>query len=287
MHRGVALFGYRIPYTISPLIHNTAFSLRELPYTYVPVDISPESFERALEAVQTLNFAGANVTIPYKETVLKHVTTLSVTAQRIGAINTLRFDNGSMYGENTDSEGFYQAYIDELRLLRNQSVLILGAGGAARAVCDALVTHVQPQKIIIATRNQDRAIRVAAHVRDQYLYEPIVVLPNNEQELNKVAQDVAGVIQTTPVGSGTYVGKCPVPATFPFQKDQIAIDLVYNPLETPFLQYAASAGARTRNGMGMLIHQAALSFTIWTGVSFPMDEVATKVMYHIKQFSKK
>jgi shikimate dehydrogenase len=281
MQRGIALFGNNISYSISPVIHNTAFEITNLPYTYFTVDIHPDRFAKAIDAVQTLNFAGANVTIPYKETVMQYTSSVSSVARKIGAVNTLIFKDDKVLGDNTDSAGFFNAYISELQSLENKTVLILGAGGAARAVCDALITNITPRKIIIATRNNERSQRLYEHVREVYGFDRTETIPL--AGIEKFADTVDSIIQTTPVGSGLHTGESPLPGSFRFQREHIAIDLIYNPIETIFLKQAARQGARTRNGISMLLHQAGLSFTLWTGVTFPMDNVIPVVMEHIKR----
>jgi shikimate dehydrogenase len=283
MQRGIALFGHNISYSLSPVIHNTAFKIAQLPFTYLTVDIEPERFDKALEAVQTLNFAGANVTIPYKETVLKYTTALSESAQKIGAVNTLHLKDGTIFGDNTDSDGFYNAYMNELHLLKNGTVLIIGAGGAARAVCDTLIRKITPHRIVIANRHAERSRPLLAHLKHAYGYDSVHWISISDPGLEKTAGEASGIIQTTPVGSGTYAEESPVSDSFRFTKNHIVIDLIYNPVETVFLRNAAQSGARTRNGVSMLLHQAALSFKLWTGTTFPMDDVIPIVMENIKR----
>ncbi len=287
MQRGIVLLGHSISYSLSPVIHNTAFTITNLPYTYLTVDIAPDRFARAIEAVQTLNFAGANVTIPYKETVMKFTTSLSEAAQKIGAVNTLHFINGQIFGDNTDSAGFYNAYLDELHTLKNKTVLVIGAGGAARAVCDTLITKISPDRILIANRNAQRSMKLADHLKKEYGYDSASTVPTDAQALRIAAGEASGIIQTTPVGSGTLLGQSPMPDSFQFNNRHIVIDLIYNPVETIFLKIAAQNGARTRNGISMLLHQAALSFTLWTGITFPMDAVTPVVMEKIKRHTEK
>ncbi len=230
-----------------------------------------------------MNFAGANVTIPFKETVLNFTTSLSESAKKIGAVNTIHFDKGKVLGENTDSVGFYRAYTNELKSLENKVIVIIGSGGAARAVCDTLITNISPARILIANRNVERAEQLVGHLKKSYNYDNAVALGMNSTALQQAIEEATGIIQTTPVGSGRYADQSPVAESFKFNSEQIVIDLIYNPVETLFLKQAGRAGARTRNGIYMLLHQAAFSFTLWTGVTFPMDEVTPVVMKHIKQ----
>jgi shikimate dehydrogenase len=287
MHRGIALFGHHISYTVSPFIHNNAFFITRLPYTYVPIDIPPDRLPKALEAARTLGFAGANVTIPYKEQVLTYVDSLSEPARRIGAVNTLRFGEEGIHGENTDGEGFYNAYAEDLETLRGKPVLILGAGGAARAVIDTLVARVEPAEIYISGRNRERAVRIRDDAGDDAMRTAINIIPWTHDALEAAAGKVDGIIQTTPVGSGSTVSSSPVRDSFPVSSRHTVIDLIYNPPETPFLRHAAERGARTRNGLGMLLHQAALAFTLWTGRAFPMEQVSTMLRNSMNELTTK
>jgi shikimate dehydrogenase len=287
MHRGIALFGHNISYTISPFIHNTAFSITRLPYTYIPIDIPLDRLPKALEAARTLGFAGANVTIPYKEQALKYADSLSEPARRIGAVNTLRFGEEGIHGENTDGDGFYNAYADDLDKLRGKSVLILGAGGAARAVIDTLIARVEPSELYISGRHKERAVRIRDGAEGDAVRTAINIIPWTQDALADSADKVDGIIQTTPVGSGSTKGSSPVTDTFPVSSRHTVIDLIYNPPETPFLRRAAERGARTQNGLGMLLHQAALAFALWTGRAFPMEQVWAMLANSMEEITTK
>jgi shikimate dehydrogenase len=283
MQRGIALFGHNISYTLSPLIHNTAFRLSGLDYTYLPVDIAPSDIGNALEAAALLGFAGGNVTIPHKILVMSHLNSVSDIARRIGAVNTLSFTDTGIGGDNTDAEGFYRAYAGELSDLTGKEVLLFGTGGAARAVCDVLLTRIHPSSLYLSGRTRDNADRLENDLRSMYGYGEIQVCDWGSGELTEKANHSAGIIQCTPIGSGKYTGMDPINKSFRFTPGQIVIDLIYNPVETPFLKKALQDGARTRNGIAMLLHQAALSFTVWTGTAFPMDEVKGVVLRYIKE----
>jgi len=282
MHRGVALFGNNISYSISPIIHNTAFKIKNIPLVYLTADVHPDQFANAIDAALTLNFAGGNVTIPFKETVLQYTTSLSQTAEKIGAVNTLSFKNNGVYGDNTDSKGFYQAYMEELHLLKNKNVLLVGAGGAARALCDTLITKINPHQLFITNRNTERAQTLRDHLEQNYNFKQIELVPLTEKDVSQTADMVSGIIQATPIGSGNKTGQSPLPDSFRFSNNHIVIDTIYNPIETRLLEIARKAGARTRNGISMLLQQAAFSYLLWTGQQFPMNEVTPTVMDHIK-----
>jgi shikimate dehydrogenase len=282
MQRGIALFGHNISYTLSPLIHNTAFRVSGLDYTYLPVDIAPPDIGKALEAAALLGFAGGNVTIPHKISVMSYLNSVSEIARRIGAVNTLSFTDAGIGGDNTDAEGFYRAYAGEMSELAGKDVLLLGTGGAARAVCDVLLTRIHPSSLCLSGRTRSHADRLEKDLRSIYGYGEILVCEWGSGELTEKAKHSTGIIQCTPIGSGKNAGMDPMNDSFRFTPGQIVIDLIYNPVETPFLKKALEDGARTRNGISMLLQQAALSFTIWTGTAFPMDEVKGVVIQHIK-----
>ncbi len=282
MTRGLALLGHNISYTLSPLIHNTACRYAGAEYVYLPVDISPGKLSNALDALRLLGFAGGNVTIPHKIEIMKFIDSISETARRIGAVNTFTIADGSLTGHNTDADGFFYGYEGELSELHGEPVLILGTGGAARAVLDALAIRTRPALLLIAGRSEGR-IEALMNQANSYGIKEVEAVPWNKDGLYRAAIRAKGIIQTTPIGSSSYIGMSPVEVSFPFSENHIVIDLIYDPTETSFLSAARKRGSRASNGLPMLLNQAALAFTIWTGLSFPLTEVQNTVQQHIQQ----
>jgi shikimate dehydrogenase len=210
--------------------------------------------------------AGLNVTIPFKQSIIQYLDALSPTAQAIGAVNTLYLHNNKLMGDNTDAPGF----LADLKRFpssgpsqekREKRALVLGAGGAARAVVFALVRDGWEVKIAARRPEQVRALM------DQFseYRQQLAAIPYNAEAFETQGFSIRLVINTTPVGMVPKVSASPWPSgvQIPFQAD--CYDLVYNPAETRFIREARAAGHLAASGLGMLVEQAALSFKIWTG----------------------
>lgn len=264
------LIGHPVHHSFSPLIHNTAFKTLRINSRYLAFDIQPRRLRQTLAGAGALGIRGLNVTVPYKESVLKYLDKLSPDARFIGAVNTIVFDNGKSYGYNTDCSGFTHSLEFAKKELHHANVLIFGAGGSARAVLYALMKNFQCRKIVVSNRTRKNALE----------------LINRFSKLNRntkleIAEPVklSGdpfqlIVHTTSVGLNDAASL--VPTEF-FRKGQWVYDLIYNPIETVLLQHAKVAGATTINGLEMLIGQAAEAFRIWTGRPMPLEEVRAAV----------
>lgn len=221
---------------------------------------------RALSGAQALGVKGLNVTVPHKNQVAKYLDSVTPEARLIGAVNTIVFQNGKSYGDNTDHSGFAGSLEFAKKELRNAEVLIFGAGGSARAAVYALMTHYQCRRIIINNRTKKNTIQ---------LIRQFSKLNRSTQLDLGLLKEISGrqfqlIINATSVGLNSETSL--VQPEF-FRKDQLVYDLIYNPIETTFLRHAKSAGAKTVNGIEMLIRQAAEAFRIWTGRAMPLDAV--------------
>ncbi len=273
--RVCGIFGYPLEHTFSPAMHNAAFEAAGLDFVYLPFPVAPDGLEQAVAAVRALGLAGVNVTIPHKEAVLPLLDQLSEEARLIGAVNTIvnRNCSGRLRGENTDGRGF-------LRSLKTaagfepagKTVLLLGAGGAARAVAVQLALA-GVRKITLTNRSQVRAAEMAADLRTGTgIPAEVLSWPGPEELLPGEALRSADlVVQATSLGM--YPGcaqTIPLPYNL-FRPGQVACDLVYNPARTEFLKRAGQAGAAAVGGTGMLLYQGALAFELWTGRDAPLE----------------
>jgi shikimate dehydrogenase len=253
--RLAAVIGAPVRHSRSPTIHNAAFAAAGLDWVYVALEVAPGSGFAAVRSLPTLGIAGINVTMPHKADAARACDELTPAAAHLGSVNTvvLRPD-GSLLGDSTDGEGFLRALADAGLDPAGRSVVVLGAGGAARAVAAALVGA--GAGVTVAARRPDAAEELAAAV------EGVTLTAWPERALP--AADV--VVNATPIGMGDNrdipCEPCP---------GQWVVDLVYHPLETALLARAAAVGAHPVGGLGMLVHQAALSFERWTGVAAPLD----------------
>ncbi|MBI5191996.1 MAG: shikimate dehydrogenase [Nitrospirae bacterium] len=264
----IGIIGWPVSHSLSPVMHNAAFEFLGLDYCYVPFAIKPENLKEAVEAVTALNIAGLNVTVPHKENVLKYVYELSEEAGMIGAVNTLKVTDKGLAGYNTDGTGFINAIKEAGNPVTNKRLLILGSGGSAKAVVFKSASE-GVEGIIIANRTVSKAIALMKQVKEYFPLLNIEVTGTGYDELKGAIEKVDTVVNTTSVGLRKE-DSSPVPGEL-IHKGLFIYDLIYNPYETTFLRYAKAAGCRYSNGLGMLIHQGAESFRIWTGVEPPVE----------------
>jgi shikimate dehydrogenase len=264
------VLGDPVDHSLSPAMHNAAFAATGLPHVYLRYRVSQQALAAALDEARALGMGGLNLTIPLKEVALGLVDRLTPEAQRIGAVNTILFERRGdrLVGDNTDGRGFLASLRGRLRL-RGQTVVILGAGGSARAVGAALAES-GCARLVVANRTASRGERLASRLADLG-DTPVASVPLASRGLGDVLRDAVLVVNTTPAGlAGSSL---PVdPATTPRQC--LFVDLVYGARPSRFLARAARARRRTLDGSLMLLHQGALAFEAWTGRSAPRAAMA-------------
>ncbi|NQS76182.1 MAG: shikimate dehydrogenase [Peptococcaceae bacterium] len=267
------VFGCPVGHTLSPIMHNAAFTATGLRYVYVPFEVAPYTLPAAVEGIRALGMAGVNLTVPHKEAVLPLLDGISDEAAHIGAVNTIINREGYLYGENTDGKGYLKALREAGFVPAGRTVLFLGAGGSARAVAVQLALA-GAGKLVFANRTEARAAQLAQFVTDRTgTVTDLAPWPERpgDQVLAQVLAEADLVVQTTSLGMSPNVYET-VPLPFAnFRPGQVASDLVYNPPETLFLKKARLGGAVTVSGLGMLLHQGALAFELWTGVPAPLE----------------
>lgn len=256
--RIVGIIGDPIAHTRSPAIHNAAFAACGLDWVYVAFPVGAGRAADALAAMRSLGLAGLQVTMPHKADAAAACEELSATSAALGAVNTVMVRDGRLVGDSTDGEGFLRALHREGVDARGRSFVVLGAGGAARAITHALGGA--GADVTVAARRLDAATNAAA------LAPGAVALTLDEVGDAIAHADV--VINVTPLGMN---GELPPFDPSLLHDGQLVVDTVYHPAETPLLARAQAQGARVANGIGMLVHQAALSFTAFTGVDAPIE----------------
>jgi shikimate dehydrogenase len=271
------VIGHPISHSLSPLLHNTAFSLLGLECTYEAFDIEPSSLAATLCHFKDQEFAGLNVTIPHKETIVRHLEESTDEARATGAVNTLVFEGNRIRGENTDIHGI-AASLEEYRgAMGNQLAIVLGAGGSARAVAFTLMNRFAFSEIVIANRNVQRASTLIGDLKayKQSASFRAIALPSND--LDRLLPVASVVINATPVGMYPAINQSPLGGDAGFHAGQIVMDLIYTPRETQFLVQASRCGARTISGLEMFLHQGARSFEIWLGQRMPLESLRTVI----------
>jgi shikimate dehydrogenase len=266
----VGVMGWPVEHSLSPAMHNAAFTELGLDWAYVPLPVHPENVREALRGLATLNFMGSNVTVPHKQAVMRYMDELSEAAQITGAVNTIHIQNGKFVGANTDPAGFINSLQAGGCHPKGMRVVVLGAGGAARAVVYALA-KAEADSIVVFNRTAERAAFLVDDLAEAFPDSRLGFEALTEEALTVVGDKVDLVINTTSVGMYPQTDMCPWPDNVPVPGSAWFYDLVYNPLETTFLARARSAGAKAIDGLGMLVHQGALSFSRWTGEQAPVD----------------
>lgn len=266
----VGLMGWPVEHSLSPKMHNAAFAKLQLNWSYVPLAVRPPHVHTALKGLEALSFKGVNVTVPHKQAVMRHMDELSKSAKIIGAVNTIHLQNGRFIGYNTDSTGFLNSLVEADCHPKDMRVAVLGAGGAARAVVFALA-WAEAASVVVLNRTAERAAFLVDDLIDAFPSSTLHFAKLSRSSFVALRESFDLVINTTSVGMHPRTASCPWPDEIPMPSTAVYCDLVYNPLETVFLARARAAGARTIDGLGMLIHQGAAAFERWTGQSPPIE----------------
>lgn len=264
--RPYAVLGHPIAHTLSPVMHNAAFSHLGMDAVYLAFDVLPERLMDVLPAMVSMGFGGINLTIPHKVVAFNGLSDLDISAQRLGAVNTVVIRDGSLRGFNTDGCGFLRSLEEAFHFSpTDRDVFILGCGGAGRAVAITCAAE-GARHIRLADRTLTKANRVAEEIRTIAPSLALDVVTLNEAASQCRKADLA--VQATSVGMKQ--GESSLMPDSAFREGQLACDLIYNFPETVWMRAAAAGGARTINGLGMLLHQGAEAFTLWTGVEAPV-----------------
>lgn len=268
--RLLGIFGDPVAHSLSPEIHNLAMERLGLNYRYLPFHVKPDHLGRSVEAFQILGGVGFNATVPHKEALVKYMDWLDPAAERVGAVNTVAFgERGERLGFNTDAYGFKTALnAGWWEPLRGKTVIVLGAGGAARSVLVALLDS-GVGEIFLANRTLQRAEKLKDDFLVHYTQAVITPLPLVEESLPWGAADL--LVNTTSLG--LHAADAWPWSLEGLKKSAFVCDVVYSAHSTPLVRAAQRLGVKGMDGLGMLIHQAAEAFRIWTGYDMPVAAV--------------
>ena len=274
--RGCGIIGDPIEHTMSPVMHNAAFKKLGIDYLYVPFRVSKEELDKAVAGIRALNIRGINVTIPHKVAVIPFLDKLEPLAEKIGAVNTIVNDGGILTGYNTDASGFLQALLERGVEPEGKNIVVLGAGGASRAISFILAEKGAHLVILNRQLELDWAEELAHRISQSFKKE-VKALELNEENLAVVLEGTEVLINATSVGMSPETGKTPVSAKL-LKPGLVVFDIVYNPVKTRLLKEAEAAGAETAGGLDMLVWQGALAFEKWTGKKAPFDLMKRETM---------
>lgn len=261
------IIGYPVAHSFSPEIHNTIFSLTGEQSVYVPFRVSPEGLENAVKGAYELGIRGINVTLPHKIEVIKFLKDTDPTARAVGAVNTLKYTEEGYIGYNTDVIGAEYTFTLRNISLKNKTALLLGAGGAADAVCYSMLKN-GVKKLYIANRTLKRAEELKERMSKIFGAE-IITLP---LERANTARDADIVLNTTTLGFEGREEYTPLEKEFFIENNvEICFDAIYSPWETRLLREAKDCGVQCINGFDMLIYQGAASSEIWHEKKYDRD----------------
>lgn len=272
--RPIALIGNPVAHSISPWMHNLAFKKTGLSFVYVAARVDNEAVEQAVRGLAALGFRGANVTIPHKRNVIPYLDELTPRAEATGAVNTIICEGDGarthLVGDNTDVQGFLDPLAPLQEKLRGKTAVILGSGGAARAVVYALLDVLELPHVYLVTRNPKAAPEDLAGT-----YRLSVI---GYEEAHDAIGRSSLVVNATPVGMSPDVRATPWQDADVFGSDHIVYDLIYNPKPTRLLVEAGERGATVIDGLDMLIGQAAAAFAKWTGEEMPVGAIRKELL---------
>ncbi len=259
----VGLLGWPVEHSLSPAMHNAAFRHLDMDYCYVTFPVRPDLLGDAVKGIKGLGLGGANVTVPHKESVIPFLDEISEEAVFIGAVNTIKNENGRLTGFNTDCRGFMRSLSEAGIEVRDKRILIIGAGGASRAIGYYLCK--EASSIFLFDVDSNKAGLLKEHLNK--LKGNVALVGADAIKSKELFSDTDIVINATPLGLRP---DDPMPVDISLIKNShIICDLIYK--ETPFLREANKKGCKTMDGLGMLLWQGVFAFEIWTGIMPPVE----------------
>ena len=277
--RVCGLIGNPVGHSISPVIHNSLAQLMDMNMVYTTFKVEKGDVVTAVNGAYALNILGLNVTVPHKQVVMESLVDIDPLAKAIGAVNTLVRTDKGYKGYNTDILGLERELIDEGVVLLGSRCVILGAGGAARAIA-FLCAKSGAKEIYVLNRTKEKAYDIAKAVNDYFGKE--CIKPMLRSEYDKLEADDYVVIQTTSVGLYPNVDDVVIDDEAFYKKVKVGVDIIYNPSETRFMKMCKNAGKPACNGLKMLLYQGVAAYELWNDVSVTKEQ-ADKVYNKMKE----
>lgn len=264
----VAIIGESISHSQSPAMMNAAFEKLGLNYHYSIINVAPKDFKDVLYSLPGKNYAGLTVTIPYKIEIMQYMDEIDPLAQLIGAVNTVKFEDGKMIGYNTDGAGFVAGIEQDFGVsIPDSTFFIVGAGGVSRAITTTIAMK-KPKRIFLESLYFEDAQALAERINTN-ICDCCVPL-HMEDDFKPYIDQANVVINASFIGMPPHQDETPIDVSL-LRKELLVADVIYNPLKTKFLQAAEQLGCRFLNGQYQLFHQGKIAFKIWTGEEAPGD----------------
>lgn len=269
----VGAFGCPIDENPTGVMEEAAFAAKGLDYRYLTIKVKEGDLKAAIEGVKAFNMKGINITIPHKVKVLEYLDELSEAAEIIGAVNMIVNKDGRLYGENTDGKGYLKSLTDNGVSPEGKTITILGAGGAARAISVECALK-GAKKIYIVNIIRDQGEELVELLRKRTGVDAEFIMWDGAID---IPEDTELLSNATSVGLYPHVDQKPDINYDTVRADMVVTDVIFNDPHSLFLQEAEKRGAKTINGLGMLVNQGALNFEMWTGVEAPVDVMIAKL----------
>lgn len=272
------LLGSPVGHSLSPMMYNETFRLLGIDWVYLCFDTGQVNFKYLVQGLREMNVFGFNLTMPDKERILEHLDGLSEAAKMIGAVNTVKNEDGRLIGYNTDGAGYMRSAAEEGYDVRSGAMTLLGAGGAAssiavQAALDGVpVLHVVNRK----GRSWSHAQQMVDRINQNTSCRADLTDLADHAALCRCLEESTLLTNATSIGMAPDVGASPVSDASMFHPGLTVSDIIYNPRCTKLLSDARAAGCRTFNGMYMLLHQGVEAFRIWTGLEMPVEQIREK-----------
>jgi shikimate dehydrogenase len=268
------LIGHPVEHSMSPTMWNPALQELGLDYVYVAFGVHPDNLEKAVDGFRVLGIEGINVTIPHKETIIQYLDEIDPIAEKMGAINTIKNENGFLKGRNTDAGGAKKSLLDAGCSIKGKKILMLGSGGVARALC--YILSEEAERIVLTDIIKERAINLANEVKDK-MNAYVIGKISNETIIKEEIKDTDILINATPLGMYPKVDSSPISKDL-LHSELFVFDVVYNPLETKLMKEAAEIGSKILGGLDMLVNQGVLAFEWWTGKTPNSELMKNKII---------
>lgn len=275
--RVVGVIGWPVAHSLSPPMHNAALAQLGLDWVYVAYPVAPDRVGDAVAGVRGLGIVGLNITIPHKQAVVPYLDELDQSARDLEAANTIHNRDGRLLGYNTDGPGLLRALAEAGTQVDGKRVVVLGAGGSARAVAFALC-RAGVAGLSLLNRTPARAEQLAGLLADRAGFPHVGVAGLAGDDSRRAVEQAEVVVDCTSVGMHPHDHVPPVVPPEWLHEGQVVCDLTYNPRDTVLLRAARARGARTVDGTGMLVHQGAIALETWTGAPAPVETMRAALL---------
>ena len=278
-HTGLyGLLGSPVAHSISPMMHNEAFNLLNLDNVYLCFDVDTSTLKTAVDGLKAIEIKGFNCTMPDKNLMFELCDEVSQAAKLVGAVNTVKNENGILKGHMTDGVGYMMAAKDAGFDIVGKNMTLLGAGGAATAICAQAAIDGVKSINVFSIKDQffDRAQSLVDNINSTTTCKAALYDLADKSMLNKSIEESYILTNATSVGMAPNTDNCIINDNSMLRPDLVVSDIIYNPRETKLIKMAKEAGCRTFNGLYMLLYQGAEAFKIWTGAEMPVNEIKAK-----------